>query len=62
MSNMAKEWNILDPLEIVHQALMKESFMYRYAVEQKLASIVCRLQLAYVERQIAKNASEGAKA
>lgn len=62
MLNMAKEWNILDPLEIVHQALMKESSTYKYAFESKLANLVCRLQLAYVERQIAKNASEGAKA
>jgi hypothetical protein len=54
MLNMVKEFNILDPLEAVHQALMKESELYKYAFENKLGALVCRLQLAYIEKQIAK--------
>lgn len=54
----AKEFNIAEAIDPVHQALMKESFLYRYAVEQKWAYIICRMQLTYVEKQLAKRAAE----
>lgn len=53
-----KEFNIAEAIVPVHQALMKESSMYRYAVEQKLAYLICRMQLAYVERKISEHAAE----
>ena len=59
MIPQAKEFDIAEAVNPVHEALMKESFMYRYAVEQKWAYIVCRMQLAYVEKQLARRAAEG---
>jgi hypothetical protein len=54
-----KEFNIVEAMEPVHQALMKESPMYCYAVEHKLAALICRMQLNYVEKMIGDTTHDG---
>lgn len=54
-----KEFNMGEAIKPVHEALMKNSALYRDAFELKIAWLLIRLQLAYVEGRIGQDWPKG---
>ena len=57
MTNIKElEW-IVDAVEPIHHHLMKESSLYRQAVENRLVWLVLKMQFSFVQQHIEKHDS-----